>query len=118
MEESKITMEESNITQRSGSSSLLYDETVSLVSDVIKHQFPELKSDLRHDSEKALDAVSKTLEHKIARMEFKFEGNKCQNKFNSDLQQELESMISKIETMSIEDGRTIRKHDGKAETSK
>ena len=43
-------MEDSNITQRSGSSSLSYDETVSLVSDVIKRQFRELKSDLRHDS--------------------------------------------------------------------
>ena len=103
MEESNITMEDSNITQRSGSSSLSYDETVSLVSDVIKRQFRELKTDLRHDSEKALDVVSKKLEHKSARIEFKFEGNKRQYEFNSDLQQELESMKSKIETTSIED---------------
>ena len=47
--------------------------------------------------------VSKKLEHKSARVEFKFEGNKCQYEFNSDLQQELESMKSKIETTSIED---------------
>ena len=101
MAESNITMENSNITQRSGSSSLSYDETVSLVSDVIKRRFRELKSDLRHDSEKALVVVSKKMEHKNSRIEFKFEGNKRQYEFNSDLQQELESMKSKIETTSI-----------------
>ena len=78
------------------------DETVSLVSDVIKRQFQELKSDLRHDSEKALDDISKKMEHKSARIEFKFEGNKRQYEFNSDLQ-ELESVKSKIEITSIED---------------
>ena len=103
MEESNIIMEESNITQRWGSSSLSYEETVSLVSDVIKRQFRELKSAFRHNSEKALDAVSKKLEHKSARIELKFEGNKRQYEFNSDLQPELESMKSKTETTSIED---------------
>ena len=39
MEESNITMEDSNITQKSRNSSLSYDETLSLVSGVIKRQF-------------------------------------------------------------------------------
>ena len=69
MEESNITIEESDINQRSGNSSLSYDQIVSLVSDVIKRQFRELKSDFRHDSEKALDTVSKKMEHKSARIE-------------------------------------------------
>ena len=43
------------------------------------------------------------MEHKSARIEFKFEGNKRQYEFNSDLEQELESMKSKIETTSTED---------------
>ena len=50
-------MEENSSTQSTErrSNGLTFDETVSLVSDVIKQQFQELKSDIKTDNEKAMN---------------------------------------------------------------
>ena len=98
-------MEENSSTQSTErrSNRLTYDETVSLVSDVIKQQFQELKSDIKTDNEKAMNLVNKRLDHKKEKIEFKFEGNRRQYDFNSDLIQELQSMKNKVESTSIEE---------------
>ena len=98
-------MEENSSTQSTErrSNGLTYDETVSLVSDVIKQQFQELKSDIKTDNEKTMNLVNRRLDHKKEKIEFKFEGNRRQYDFNSDLIQELQSMKNKVESTSIEE---------------
>ena len=72
-------------------------------TDVIKPQFRELKSDIKTDNEKAMNLVNKRLDHKKVKIKFKFEGNRRQHDFNSDLIQELQSTKNKVESTSIEE---------------
>lgn len=95
-------MEDSNQTtaQKSG---LSYDDTVALVTDVIKQQFSQLKTDIRNDNEKTLDIVNKKLGSKKDNVELRYEGNKRQFQFNSEILEDIDTIKNKIDSSSIED---------------